>query len=470
MYRARVASWDAQKIVYMGRICSCCGSPVISRVVVQSHVAEFFFSIGHITTANIRTKQQSEKAAAEMLRSIDRCKRDHTAISRAPHPKDGKTHDSLQETSITGLNDLCPNCFTAEPWMPERLSQKKLEDLEEENFPTAFQSAKDALQWALTQVTETAEQIQTARQSPETASKAQAEIQKQKAAMAKLEEYRRELPLQKKKAALEQELAALEAQKYDIGILDIPGKRAYKAAKQSVVYHLQELEEDFAEACVPIDQQLAVHRVLLQKAMGIADGCTGRVLLCQGENACSFHPALTGDWSLVYPNGQLPELLGCDTIPVLQEKRKKRFCLPETDFRDRIWAETLLMIIFSILLPLCYLESLVHLFQNGSYTYLPATFLMTVAMGSVDYLYLAKTNSKRKKYAGVFYLILLSSMLLVISITGMVIAAQNSLQTQLILSAVATVAILLSALMIFLKMRGVKITKLRLFTKKYADR
>lgn len=115
-------------------------------------------------------------------------------------------------------------------------------------------------------------------------------------------------------------------------------------------------------------------------------------------------------------------------------------------------------------------ESLVHLFQNGSYTYLPATFLMTVAMGSVDYLYLAKTNAKRKKYAGVFYLILLSSMLLVISITGMVIAAQNRLQTQLILSAVATVAILLSALMIFLKMRGVKITKLRLFTKKYADR
>ena len=202
---------NERRTIIVGRVCSCCGSPVLSRIVVHSMA---------VTSANTEAIQLAEAAVkkdvAETIHEIEISKRDHVAITRRLC-SENEVLGKETFTRLQGINDVCPNCFSSEPWMPERLSSKKMEELSDENYPAIFRTDAEARNWALGQVAARVQQIQRQRQSPKAIADARNEIQSINTAMQELDDARLVLDLQEQKVALVKQREALKAQKYDIG-------------------------------------------------------------------------------------------------------------------------------------------------------------------------------------------------------------------------------------------------------------
>lgn len=408
----------------------------------------------------------------ETIREIEICKRDRCAIRGSAHPDDVQSFHVGRETFVRGINEPCPNCGGTEPWMPAQRPSKLLEELSDENFPTIFPNDAYAREWALEQVAEKVRQVQLLRQSPQTVAAAQSRVQALKAEMEALEIRRRELKPLNEKYAYVRELETLEENKYDIGILDLKGQLAHREAVNRAKYYIRELEEDVLEAFKPINAQLTRLRIALQEALMTAYGCTDGVLVCRVGNSRSFHPGVEKDLALAFHSAwyddAAEEKTGTQSW-TYGETPKKSGCsltLPETAFRDVDPAAWFLLIAATVAFPVAFVYETVQLFARGFtfFSLLTTAFMAIVA--TADYLFFARTKENRKKYAGMFFLILVSCMLLVVSITGMVFAAQSGAQPRLVLFSVITAVILTAAVLIGLRLRGVKLSKLRLFTKK----
>ena len=469
-----IYTYNERRTFIVGRVCSCCGCPVLSRTSVQ-FAGRAYFSNNSQRWKYIREERKMfvNKAIAETVREIEVCRRDHVAIRSTPYRSEMIADYITGETFIKGINEPCPNCGGTEPWMPAQRPSKLLEELSDENFPTIFPNDAYAREWALEQVAEKVRQVQLLRQSPQTVAAAQSRVQALKAEMEALEIRRSELKPLNEKYAYVRELETLEENKYDIGILDLKGQLAHREAVNRAKYYIRELEEDVLEAFKPINAQLARLRIALQEALMTAYGCTDGVLVCRVGNSRSFHPGVEKDLALAFHSARYDdaaeEKTGTERWDGRGEPREWGWKgrLPKESVYMSPYAANVAIVMFSTMLILCYIVEIVpHLFTNGDWQIFLWGFFSILAMGTVAFLYYAGTKENRKKYAGMFFLILVSCMLLVVSITGMVFAAQSGAQPRLVLFSVITAVILTAAVLIGLRLRGVKLSKLRLFTKK----
>lgn len=469
-----VGTYSERRTVIMGRICSCCGSPVLSQVSAQADLAQRYYSITGGSYIREVLPAEARQAVAETIRQIEICRRDRVPMASRAHRNDQKGFYKSQETLVQGVNDLCPNCFGAEPWMPERFSAKKLEQLQDENFPVLFDDDENAHRWALEWVTYIARQNGEARKNPEAVAAALEEVTQLKTALAELETQRRGLPHWQKKAELEAQREALLARQYDIGILDIKGRIAFQKDMERVDYALKKTDEKIIEDCKPLNRSRTELRIRLQRALMLAYGCEETPITCHMCLSRSFHPTLPMDNDLVYTVAQPDDgryaYTGTerwrvgrdpqpdwDQMPRLMETRRDRSKLPAV----------ITSVIFGILFLLGHLDSSVSVFTRGWNQHMLWGFLATLAVATVEFLWVAGTNENRKKYAGKFYLLLIGGLMLITAVTGVVVAAVGTLAWSLSLAAVAVIPV--AALLILLKMGGVKLTKLRLFTKKQKD-
>lgn len=280
----------AEKTAIMGYICSGCHRPVLSVLRVRAVVRK------QRTTGFRRVQKEdiasgiARKLALETVKKIERMQKNKRAADIELATSDMVSYGCFSDVSVEEYGSPCPSCGGCEPWMPARLSKKKLHELGDESFPVIFDSYEEAEVWAAGEAQRCIARIKEVRQSAEAVAQASEEAERLGDVMAELEAQRASLPELAVKEQLEKERAELETQKDGLGLLDIQAKKTLKEKVKTLVWRLERNQEKLEQAQKEIDQQLRETAVALENAQAIAWGCTGEVLKRKKENSISFYP------------------------------------------------------------------------------------------------------------------------------------------------------------------------------------
>ena len=323
---------ESRKVI-VGRMCSNCGNPVLSEVEIRAQVTRnywLFMPWLYAKEELQKTAWSAHKVAAEVAREIEICKRDHKAISRRPHAGDGISWGNAQEgehwqkqtSCVVGLNDACPNCMHFEPWMPERLSSKRLEQLREENFPEIFETLETAQAWAWNKVSQIAADVSAARGLPGVSEIAVKKLPELKEAITQQLARKAVLPEMIEKEQLEQQEQMLQKKQSEIGIFSFAEKKKIRSELALIQYRLKENREKLLSAQKPIEEQLQRLHLQLQEVLRLVNGCEAGVLCKRSGKTIVFHPQVEGftEWdvfqNLDLSSGQREEIEDFEPIPV----------------------------------------------------------------------------------------------------------------------------------------------------------
>ena len=210
--------------VFTAHICSNCGSPVLSGVLIYAK-AEKVYSFSQ-SKAQEAASDAVSGAIIRQIRRIEDCKRNDCPLTGELY-KDS-SYGQSSEASLSGFDDPCPICGNYEPWKNARLAKLPMRQRKAENFPRVFLQKEDAMAWARGVVEEKIARLRQEQPSAETVLNAKKEAVELYTQILRLEEQKKKLPELTQLRLLQQENAALSELSKRIGLLDLKRKRENK--------------------------------------------------------------------------------------------------------------------------------------------------------------------------------------------------------------------------------------------------
>ena len=278
----------SKKSVIMGYICSCCGSPVLSVLRVEAKAQGHFIRTWNLKKKEERIQIAAQKAVLETIRKIEQCKKICTTADIELKNRSILSMRSYCDMSVKEFGHPCSNCMNSEPWMPARLSKKDLLDLKEENFPTIFETYKEAESWALRVNEGTIAQTEKVRQSEQAIEEARMEADRLSNHMGALEIQKATLPeLAQGKTLYEEKMNCL-CKKEKLGMLHFKRRKAVNERIKVLTYLLEKNNTELREKQSKIDMQIKETRAFLEKAQAVVYGCSGRSFKRKSGNCVSF--------------------------------------------------------------------------------------------------------------------------------------------------------------------------------------
>jgi len=276
MSGSRVIVTKRQPVI-MGHVCSCCGSPVLSTVLIEARVQKtYMFSM---SKAEEIAEETAEQEIQDGIKRIETCKR--TRYMLVPKVKESKMIEPghFSDASMSGLDSKCPNCLNYEPWQPLTGAKKKLGELEDDNFPNAFSDYKEAETWALNYNQRMINRIESIRASIDDVETAKKDAIRLYSLIENMKQQRDSLPELAQRDTLKAEYDLLEKQKANIGLLDFSGRKALNDKKKVISLRLNDVNSYISDAQRNINLQIIGKQVMLDTIQAIAYGCTGKSLV-----------------------------------------------------------------------------------------------------------------------------------------------------------------------------------------------
>lgn len=285
MSSSRIIVTKKQPVI-IGNICSCCGSPVLSTILIVAK-AEKTYSFSSIKATQIATNT-ADLAISDEIKRIESCGRFRKVLA----PKDNRTNmiqaGLFCSVSLEGLRSVCPNCGFLEPWRDSRNFSFEMKQLADNNFPVVFQERKNAEAWVRQSISEIIERIEAKRLSTEVVANAKKELDKLHAAIDELKIRRDSLPELNKRNLLEKEKASVLLQKKDVRLLDIRKKRNLLCRIKSIEFSIENEGNEIRRRQHEIDVQIVKGCIAAQKMQLLAFGCTGRYITRELGESISF--------------------------------------------------------------------------------------------------------------------------------------------------------------------------------------
>lgn len=277
-----------RKSVILGHICSCCGSPVLSVFRAAAKASTYVPPKQNHKVREQITRYAAQKAVLEAIRKVELCKKAYTTAGVALEKEVVEHKICLCHMVVEAFGQGCPNCGSCEPWMPAKLSKKYLRELEEENFPSVFETYPEAEAWALKANEARIKQMETERQSPEVREEAEKRAATLLERIHALEAEDAALPEHGKEIALEEEKKACMLRKEQLSRWDIRGRIDANQKLRGITYRLNKNREALAEKQAGLHRQLQECKAMLKNQQALLYGCTGGTVKRKQEEAIAF--------------------------------------------------------------------------------------------------------------------------------------------------------------------------------------
>lgn len=276
----------SKRSVFMAHICSECGFPVISVVQIEAE-AQKTYTFSREKAEQIAS-ETANNAIEEEIARIEGCKKEKRILVGKLNKDSMIALGHFCDSSFTGHQTHCPNCWNLEPWKGQYAGQKTIGEIEDQCFPIIFKEADAAEKWAFEYVCNMVDDIYNLRAS---ASNIENNIitaveyhHKQKQLQKQLDD----IPEKKYLAQQKEQLTIFQTQKEKLGILDLKKKKELNTNIKVAELKISDLNKAVSEKSAPIQSQLERVKQTLILAQAIAFGCDRNIITLRNGNAFAY--------------------------------------------------------------------------------------------------------------------------------------------------------------------------------------
>ena len=191
-------------------------------------------------------------------------------------------------SEITKFDTPCPYCGNYEPWQSSILSEKRISELSEFNFPKVFSTFDDLKNWAMEFNHVVIQKIEAERSSEEKVSCAQEEAIQLHTSICELKKQKETISELKQKESLTIEHAKLVTQKQSLTFWDFATKKELDEKIKYISIQLQNINKIISDKTSILNKKIESLDLELQTVQPLAYGCTGNSKIRNYNNGQVF--------------------------------------------------------------------------------------------------------------------------------------------------------------------------------------
>ena len=271
--------------VYMAHVCSGCGFPVITAVLIVAEAQKYYSFLQ--SKAALIANEAAEDAIYKIVKNIETCYNTQRTLTGRYQENALVSPECYCTSTFHGYASSCPRCLNAEPWQ-EMASAKRMADLDRENFPIVFADSREAEKWALEKVRKTIADINESRKDHMAVKNA---IQTVIAAKIEIKTWMNKLNSiseTMERDRLQSVLKDTEKLKSQVGIFDRKGKRIVNERIKALESQIRDLNETIEKKTRLITSNLGALNNQLLRSQLIAFGCEDNIVSKKRANAVSY--------------------------------------------------------------------------------------------------------------------------------------------------------------------------------------
>lgn len=272
--------------VFMGHVCSLCGCPVVSSVLIEAE-AQRSYTFSESKAERI-ARDTADVAICDEIRRIEKCQVSRSVLV-SKVPKSSMIEPGwFCNSHISGFDYPCPNCGNMEPWQIEDTNRNRIQELEDKSFPSIFLEYKESENWAISYNQSIITQIGTIRENADRVALAESEVSKLLAEIENIKKQRDSIPELGQIITMEKEQKWLMEKIKEAGLFNFGEKKAIKERLNVLSICIDELNSVLKRKQNSLDQQIAKRKRMLHQSQRIAYGCTGRSLVYGNNHSAYF--------------------------------------------------------------------------------------------------------------------------------------------------------------------------------------
>lgn len=273
--------------IFMAHICSNCGCPVVSAVIINVEVQKSYTTFR--SKAETIAKETMNQAIKDEIRRIQMCKTRKKTLFWKKDESSMISPGHFCTTLLEGIEYSCPFCSNVEPWKPVKGALFSMDSIAEENFPVVFNDAESAEAWAIEIVRNQIDENEVHRNNKDECEKAQVEAVR---LYYKIKEYKMLLdaiPELKQKKEFERLKENLEKQSEKIGLLDFKRKKQYSNELKEIDSKIRVVTEIIREKQRDLNDKIDLEKAKQYRLKAIGFGCSGEIYTRRFDNTFSFY-------------------------------------------------------------------------------------------------------------------------------------------------------------------------------------
>lgn len=259
------------KTIFVSHICSQCGFPVTAVVsILAESQKSYVFSEDKASQIAADTAYEAVKHEIER---IELCKQNRCVLLGKENKSDMIAPGYFCESSFSGHQEKCPYCGNIEPWQSKSQSNRKMEELSDENFPVVFIKREDEQQWVKEIILSFISSINSQRQNNNVIEKAITNALILHHDLDHYLELSTNIKEKKQLSQLEEKLKNYECEKGQLGLLDFKIKKEVNTSIKALKLEIDDTKKTLLEKDTPIQKRIQEIRQKLLYEQSVAFGC-----------------------------------------------------------------------------------------------------------------------------------------------------------------------------------------------------
>ena len=273
--------------VYMSHICSKCGFPTISLVLIESEASKGYMVMQ--SKAEKIASDTADEAIENEIKRINNCSKTKKVLEKRVYDNPSLGFDLFCKSCISEFDSPCSYCGNLESWQSETdAASKSINELEDCNFPNVFKDVNEAEQWAHNYILTLIKEIDKKREDSLVIEQAEKELienlkflQEEKYKLVSIAEY-------SVRDNLKKLLDENECLKNELGILDFKRRKSVGFEIKVLRLKLEDINKTIAEKEKVIVSEIKKLEDCALKKQAIAFGCSSDINVIQQKNVFTY--------------------------------------------------------------------------------------------------------------------------------------------------------------------------------------